>query len=95
MHLDRSRYSVPPDYIGQTVLVVHNGSKIFVRSRDLIVTEHTRATQPGSCVTHKEHLDALWKCSVEGKPAPSHTGALCVPQAVAVTPLSVYEEVAG
>lgn len=95
VQVGRSRYSVPPDYIGKPVLVVANGSKIVVRSRDLIIAEHTLAVQPGSCVTHKEHLDALWKRSVERKPPPPHTGAICVPQAVAVTPLSVYEEVAG
>lgn len=95
VQVGRSRYSVPPDYIGQTVLVVHQGSKIVVRSRDLVVAEHLAASQPGACVTHKEHLDALWKRSLARKTPPPHVGAICLPQAVAVTPLSVYEEVVG
>ena len=95
VRVGRSRYSVPPEHIGKTVLVVQNGQKITVRCRDLIVAEHNKASQPGACVTQKEHLDALWKQSLAQPALPVPHVEMLPCQIVAVTPLSVYEEVAG
>jgi hypothetical protein len=61
VHWDRSRYSVPPDYVGRTVLVEQGEQRVTVRVGDLILAEHGRAPQPGSCMVHAEHIAALWK----------------------------------
>ena len=40
VRFERSRYSIPPEYAGQTVLVGKQGQRIVIRSGDMIVAEH-------------------------------------------------------
>lgn len=93
VRLGRSRYSVPPEYVGSRVIVEHRGQRVVVRAGDLIIAEHTPAPRPGACMTHAEHIEALWRLSLQ------RTSALHVPhwqigthQSVATTPLVAYEE---
>jgi len=86
-----SRYSVPPQLVGRTVEVSHEDQKIVIRSGDLIVAEHAAATKRGSSVTHKEHLDELWKLAMQRTPTPLPSWRLTFDNAVAATPLERYE----
>lgn len=97
VHWNRSRYSTPPEQVGKTVLVEEAGQRIIIRAAELIIAEHPRATKPGSCVVHKEHVSAFWKLaltrSVPRPPVPPWQ--LTFQESVATTPLSHYEEVAA
>jgi transposase len=64
--LARSRYSVPPEHSGKTLLVTSSGQKVFIRSADRIVAEHTAATKPRSCVVQSEHVAETWRLSGAG-----------------------------
>jgi transposase len=97
VHLDRSRYSVHPDHVGRTVLVEEGEQRVIVRVGDLILAEHARAPQPGSCMAHPAHVAALWKlCLPPGKePPPTGPGwQVTFTEGVAQTPLSAYEQAA-
>jgi hypothetical protein len=95
VRLGRSRYSVPPEYVGSRVIVERGEQRVVVRAGDLIIAEHAPAPRPGACMTQKEHVEALWRLSLQrtsAVPAPSwHIGFR---EPVAQTPLSAYEEVA-
>ncbi|MBI1748665.1 MAG: IS21 family transposase [Acidobacteria bacterium] len=92
VHFARSRYSVPPEHAGRTVIVEPREQKIIIRAGSLIVAEHTAAPRPGSCMAAKEHLDALWKLSL-ARPAPTGPSwAVTFSETVATTPLTRYEE---
>lgn len=95
VRLGRSRYSVPPEYVGQRVVVERGEQRVVVRSGDLVIAEHAPAPRPGACMAHKEHVEALWRLSLQRPgtpPAPSwHIGFR---ESVAMTPLTAYEEVA-
>jgi hypothetical protein len=98
VRLDRSRYSVPPEHVGKTVVVVQQPHKITIRSGNLIIAEHAKASAPGACMTQKEHLEALWHQSVQTQKAPPPAvcfhADLLSPEAVVIRPLSVYESAA-
>ncbi|MCZ2154792.1 MAG: IS21 family transposase, partial [Bryobacterales bacterium] len=83
---ESSRYSVPPVYVGRTVEVSHESHKIVIRSGDLIVAEHPVATRRGESLTHKEHLDELWKLAMQRTPQPLPSWRLTFDHAVAATP---------
>lgn len=95
VRLGRSRYSVPPEYVGSRVIVERGEQRVVVRAGDLVIAEHTPAPRPGACMTQKEHVEALWRLSLRrtsAPPAPSwHIGYR---EPVATTPLTTYEEVA-
>jgi len=96
VRLERSRYSVPPEYVGSRVIVERGEQRVVVRAGDLIIAEHTPAPRPGACMAQKEHVEALWRLSLQrtssAPPAPSwHIGFR---EPVAITPLAAYEEVA-
>jgi len=95
VRLGRSRYSVPPEYVGSHVIVERGEQRVVVRSGDLIIAEHAPAPRPGACMAQKEHVEALWRLSLQrtsAPPAPSwHIGFR---EPVATTPLCAYEEVA-
>jgi transposase len=95
VRLGRSRYSVPPEYVGLRVIVERGEQRVVVRAGDLVIAEHTPAPRAGACMTHKEHVEALWRLSLKrtsAPPAPSwHIGFR---EPVATTPLTTYEEVA-
>jgi transposase len=97
IHLDRSRYSVPPEYVGQTLLVEEGEQRVIVRAGELIVADHPRAPQPGACVVQKEHVAAFWKlCLPPGHEAPPARAAspVAFQEGVARRPLAAYEEAA-
>ena len=89
----RSRYSVPAEYAGQKVLIGQCDHKIVIRTPDMIVAEHLPAPKAGAAVADPAHLAALWKLSLQraATPAPPHW-QLTFDQAVAVTPLTAYQE---
>lgn len=94
VRLGRSRYSVPPEYVGSRVIVERGEQRVMVRAGDLVIAEHAPAPRPGACMTHKEHVEALWRLSLrrtDAPPAPHwHIG---FHEPVATTPLVAYEEV--
>jgi transposase len=88
-----SRYSVPPAHVGREVTVELSGDqrRVIIRSGDTIVTEHPAALKPGESLTHKEHLDELWKLALQREPAPLPNWKLTFNHAVAATPLDRYQ----
>lgn len=94
VRVDRNRYSVPPELAGKTVVVVQQDRRIVVRSGELIVAEHAQALGRGACVADPKHLADLWRLSVARTQEPPPSWRLSFDQAVAKTPLDVYDEVA-
>lgn len=98
VHWDRSRYSTPPEQVGQEVVVEAAGHKVTIRAGDLVIAEHPRAPKEGSCMVRPEHVAAFWKRSLssEGEPSRLKTPPwqLTFDQAVSARPLSFYEEAA-
>lgn len=92
VRLDRSRYSVPPENVGRTVIVEQGEQKVTIRLGDLILAEHARAPKAGSFMAKPEHIEALWKLSLN-RPAPkSPHFELTFDDQVARADLSRYEE---
>jgi len=91
-----SRYSVPPACVGRevTVELSSDAGHVIIRSGDAIVAEHRAATKPGESLTHKEHLDELWKLALQRSPAPLPSWRLTFDHTVAVTPLDCYQRLA-
>lgn len=97
VHWGGSRYSVPPELVGQTVLVeVRQGQqRIVIRSNNLVIAEHNQAAGPGLCIAEKAHLDALWKLSLGNTlPSPVPKWHVTFNEVVQVPSLSSYEEAA-
>lgn len=96
VRLERAAYSVPPEHVGQLVLVEEGELQIRIRCGDLVIAEHRRAQRPGEQVVQPEHAAALWKLTTgSASPPPAqHSPAfqMTFAQGVAATPLSVYEE---
>jgi transposase len=46
VRLGRSRYSVPPEYVGRHVIVEYAEQRVVVRAGDLIIAEHAPAPRP-------------------------------------------------
>jgi hypothetical protein len=79
------------------VVVEEGEQRVIVRAGELIVAEHRRALQPGSCVVQPEHVAAFWKlCLPPGQEAPPAGSAWQVQfqDGVVRRPLSDYEEAA-
>lgn len=94
VHLERSRYSVPPEHVGKPVLVEHGGATIRVCIGDAIIAEHQRADRPRSTVADEAHVEAMWRMSLERPTRPLPRWEVRFDTAVATTPLAVYEEAA-
>lgn len=95
VQLEKSRYSVPPEHVGQTVLVEAGEQTVTVRVGELIVAQHPRAKGAGACVTQAEHVAAMWKlCLAPEPPQPEATLAWQVTfqEGVLQRPLSAYEQ---
>lgn len=90
-----SRYSVPPEYVGARVIVEQGAERVAVRLRALVSAEHLPAPRPGACMTQPEHVAALWRLALQREAPPARSYQLGAAQAVAATPLTVYEEVIG
>lgn len=91
----KSRYSLPPEYAGQTVWIGTQDQSIVIRVNDMIVAEHAPATRPGASVADSEHIAALWKLSLNQTQAPPPNWQLTFQQQVDTTPLEIYQEAAG
>ena len=68
VHHENSRYSVPPERVGQSVWVVANGGHLRVLTGSgLVIVEHALARKPGETVAKKEHVAEMWKQTVPPK----------------------------
>lgn len=88
----RSRYSLPPEYAGKTVLIGQRDQQIVIRSHELIVAEHRPAQKAGETVADPAHVAALWKLSLHQGKTPPPRWQLTFDQQVATTPLATYQE---
>lgn len=93
VRFEKSRYSLPPEYAGQTVFIGHQEQKIVIRSQDMIVAEHPPALKAGSIVADPLHLAAMWKLSLQNTQAPPPRWRLTFDPQVQATPLLTYQEV--
>jgi transposase len=91
----KSRYSLPPEYAGQPVLIGHQDQRVIIRVENLIVANHAPAEKAGACVADPAHVAALWKLSLQQTPKPPPRWQLTFDQPVAATALTVYQESAG
>jgi transposase len=91
---ESARYSVPPEHVGQRVIVVVGEQRVQVRVGDTIVAEHAKAA-PGECRSAKEHVEAMWQRTLERSPSPAGATEITVQlvssETVAATPLSLYD----
>lgn len=92
VHLQRARYSVPPEHVGQAVVLIQQERRIQVRLGDTLIAEHPQG-QPGACLADPKHVAAMWQQSLIRSPQPLPHAAFTPTEAVSVPPLSVYEEV--
>lgn len=88
-----SRYSVPPELSGTTVVLTRQEGRIVVRAKDAIVAEHREAPRHGATIADPRHVAELWRLSVARSKAPLPSWRLTFDQAVATTPLQTYQEV--
>jgi hypothetical protein len=103
VHLEGSRYSMPPEHVGQPVVVEQGESRIPLRRGDRIIAEHPRAKRRGECVVDRAHVAAFWKLamppgasgSAPAEKGPARRFEMRFTDAVASTPLSIYESAAG
>lgn len=95
VHFQGSRYSVPPQYAGQTVSVATAAGQIVIRAQDLVIAEHGQALKAGQCIVDREHLAELWKITSQRIAPPAEAGwQLTGGVEVQQVPLTTYEEVA-
>lgn len=88
----RSRYSLPPDYAGQSVLIGPRERRIVIQVQDMIVAEHDPAPRPGAIIADPAHVAALWKISLSQSQSPPPSWQLSFDQQVQATSLNVYQE---
>jgi hypothetical protein len=88
----KSRYSVPPEYAGQSVLIGPRDNRIVIRVQDMIVAEHHPAQKRGDAIADPEHIAALWKLSLQNTQVPPPRWQLTFDQQVATAPLARYQE---
>lgn len=92
VRFDRSRYSLPPEYAGQCVLIGQQDNQIVIRVRDMIVAQHAPAQKAGASVADPAHIEALWKLSLKNTVAPPPRWQLSYHQQVEAAPLTAYQE---
>jgi len=91
-----SRYSVPPQAVGQRVIVEQGEQRVIVRLGEVIIAEHVPATRAGECRAHPDPVAEMWRLAFARTPVPrAREAAALFQQPVAVRPLAVYEEVTG
>ncbi len=88
----RSRYSLPPDYAGQSVLIGPRDHRIVIKVLDMIVAEHDPAPRPGAIIADPVHVAALWKLSLAQSQCPPPRWQLSFDQHVQAACLNVYQE---
>lgn len=92
VRFDKGRYSVPPEFAGQSVLIGRQEHKIVIRSRELIIAEHSPAQKAGDVVADPLHVAALWKLSLHNSKTPPPRWQLTFDQQVEAASLAVYQE---
>jgi transposase len=92
VRFESSRYSIPPEYAGQTVLIGKEGQRIVIRSGDMIVAEHVLARKAGSTVAEPLHIQALWKLSLEKTKTPVPRWQLSFKDEVQKASLAAYQQ---
>lgn len=55
-----SRYSVPPEIAGKTVVVGQREQRVVIRCEQMIVAEHDLAARRGSTMASPQHIAAMW-----------------------------------
>ncbi|MGH7091419.1 MAG: IS21 family transposase [Stellaceae bacterium] len=95
VRFERCDYSVPARFVGTKVQVDAGDSFVIIRSKDLIVAEHPRATGPGQRVESPAHVQERWLRSVPSAIPPPPKGChVTFTEAVQARPLALYAEVA-
>lgn len=90
----RSDYSVPAGLVGERVYVEASASRILIRTRDLVVAEHTRATAPGQKIEAPVHVRERWQRSLAPRRAAPPRGChISFVDTVEQRPLTTYAEV--
>ncbi len=91
---NRSRYSVPPTFIGKPVEIVALNGTIQIRCADAIIAEHLQANAPGQTIMNHEHIEELWRMTLDRVPlrGTRHCNVR-LDESVDACPLSRYEEV--
>jgi hypothetical protein len=92
VRFERSRYSVPPEYAGQTVLIGKDERRIVIRSGDMVLAEHTQAAKAGATVADPLHVEALWKLSLRKAKIPVPRWQLGFKESVQSPSLALYQE---
>jgi len=93
VNFNASRYSVPPENVGKQVYVEQNGQKIYIRSKDMIIAEHSVAEKEGMAISDREHVSAMWKLTVSQSKAPAKDCHIQFNQNVQTCNLNVFDEV--
>lgn len=97
VHFKGSRYSVPPDYAGQTVAVHAHGGLLVVRAGETVIAEHREALKAGQAIVAREHLAELWRLTAEQTALPTTPAGprwhLQFATQVEQVPLNRFEEV--
>jgi transposase len=91
VRFDRSRYSIPPEYAGQSVLIGHRENRVVIRVHDMIVAEHHVAQKAGDTIADPVHIEALWKLSLQNTATPPPRWQLTFHSQVETTPLTAYQ----
>jgi len=92
VRFEQSRYSLPPEYAGQTVLVGKEGQRIVIRAGDMIVAEHALSPEAGATMADPLHVQALWRLSLQKTRLPVPRWQLTFKEEIQTTPLSRYQE---
>ncbi|GAC1670949.1 MAG: IS21-like element ISMac3 family transposase [Candidatus Acidiferrum sp.] len=93
VRFDKSRYSLPPEYAGQTVAIGKIAQRILIRCGDMIVAEHRVAQKPGSTVADSAHLGELWRLSLRKNKTPLPRWQLRFHSEVQTIPLADFQAV--
>ncbi len=93
VRFEKSRYSLPPEYAGQTILIGREDHKVVIRAGEMIVAEHQVASKPGATIADPSHVAALWKLSLQKTKAPLPRWQLTFDQQVQSASLLAYQEV--
>jgi transposase len=94
VHFQGARYSLPPTYVGQRVLVeLHSAQqRVVIRADQVIVAEHAQATTRGATVSDPAHIAALWHLTLaQSASAPLPAWQHSDNGAVETRPLALYE----
>jgi len=92
VHYAGSRYSLPPDYAGQRVLIGPRERRIVIQVENMIVAEHAPAPRKGVTIAAPEHVAALWRLALAQAETPPPNWQLHFDQPVAAAPLACYQE---